>query len=155
MQHQRRQRLSERPELSHRGLRQPVRLPMPCPDGMLRKMPMARDARAWSCARPDLPQASTSSGAPTAARPASTSFEQVPRLPNQPCESVIAPYFAEVAPCITVYRASASFSPAGGAMRPFRQHRFLDRQRALSPVDSVATRCIYGRALTISRIGDL
>ena len=52
-------------------------------------------------------------------------------------------------------RLFASFSPARGAARPLKQPRSIDRQRALSPADSVATRCIYGQVVTTMRNGDL
>ena len=40
-------------------------------------------------------------------------------------------------------------------MRPLRQRRSIDRQTEVSPADSVATRCIYGPAVTTIRTGDL
>ena len=78
-------------------------------------------------------------------------------LQNQPQGSAIDPCRAEVALCseTKLRRLFASFSPAGGAARPLRQPRSIDRQRALSPADSVATRCIYGQVVTTIRNGGL
>ena len=77
-------------------------------------------------------------------------------LQNQPQGSAVAPCRAEVALCLSKLRRSfASFSPAGGAARPLRQPRSPGRQRALSPADSVATRCIYGPVVTTIRNGGL
>ena len=78
-------------------------------------------------------------------------------MQNQPQGSAIVPCRAEVALCLEtkLRRLFASFSPAGGAARPLRQPRSIDRQRALSPADSVATRCIYGQVVTTMRNGGL
>ena len=78
-------------------------------------------------------------------------------LQNQPQGSAIAPCRAEVALCLEtkLRRLFASFSPARGAARPLRQPKSIDRQRAVSPAASVATRCIYGQVVTTMRNGDL
>ena len=78
-------------------------------------------------------------------------------LQNQPQGSAIDPCRAEVALCseTKLRRLFASFSPAKGAARPLRQPRSVDRQTAVSPADSVATRCIYGQVVTTMRNGGL
>jgi hypothetical protein len=64
---------------------------------------------------------------------------------------------AEVVRCMEtkLRQLYASFSPARDAVRPLKLPRSIDRQRALSPADSVATRCMYGQAVTTIRTGGL
>src|SRR5215218_4870417 len=47
------------------------------------------------------------------------------------------------------------FACTGCAARPLRLPRSIDRQRALSPAAFVTARFIHGRAVTITRTGDL